>query len=376
MMDARQPKNLEISLLKTIPVPFGNILSSSPSFTMAASVLPGPLHPAVPLVIASCRSAEMLAAKTAKQLSILSSNISTFSGVDTSFSDSETCVRLPADVTGATVFLFQSLYDPASPRPVDQNYMALWVAARALKEWGASSVIAVIPYLAYARQNRPTQGQREPVTARLMADLSAAAGIDRLITFRPHTDQIAAFYRDGAVEQVDSVAFFASIFSPFQGQKDVILVAPDAGAMPFVTAVGRALGVKCAVGSKYRPRAEECVLSEIIGDFTGIRTALVLDDMISSGGTVYKLIRSLYTEKGIEQIYLGVAHNLCLLPARDRLLDLYEHFGLKGVIVTNSIPQTEDFTTLPFIEVIDLSDILATKICQVLSKSEDPISLG
>ena len=313
-------------------------------------------------ILASCRSGDDLARNVTGKLKNLSGDVLYLPSIDFSFSDSETCVRLTSEVSDTPIFLFQSLYDPTSPRSVDQNYMAFLLAARALKEWGASSITGVVPYMAYARQNHPTKGQREPISVRLMADLSTVAGIDRLITFRPHTDGLAAFYRDSTFEQSDSVAFFASIFAPFYNQQDAILVAPDAGAALFVTAVGRLLNLKCAVGSKFRPRAEECVLSEIIGDFNGINTALVLDDMVSSGGTIYKLIRRLREEKGVKQTYLGAAHNLCQEQARERLLDLNAHYGLKGVVFTNSIPQTKSFTMLPFVEVIDLSDLLAEHI--------------
>jgi len=279
--------------------------------------------------------------------------------LDYSFSDSETCVRLAEEVNGSPVFLFQSLFDPTSSRSVDQNYMAFLIAVRALKEWGARMVTGIVPYLAYARQNRPTRGQREPVTARLMADLSDAAGLDGLITFKPHTDGIASFYRDVVFEQPNPVDFFATVFANFYDQTDTILVSPDAGAVPFVTEVGRALRLKCAVGSKYRPRAEECSLAEIIGDFNGIKTAIVLDDMVSSGGTVYNLIRRLRAEKGVEQIYLAAAHNLCLEIAKKRLIELHNDFGLSKVVFTNSIPQTADFLALSFVEIIDLSTIIA-----------------
>jgi ribose-phosphate pyrophosphokinase len=318
-------------------------------------------------VIASCRSGNLLAQKVVAQLRNQIDTLVYLPNIDFSFSDSETCVRLASEVSGLPVFLFQSLYDPTSPRMVDQNYMAFLLAARTFKEWGASSVTGIVPYLAYARQNHPTQGQREPVTASLMADFSAAAGLDRLITFMPHTEEIAAFYKNVAIEQINAVSFFASAFARFYDLPDTILVAPDAGAVPFVTAVGRALKLKCAVGSKFRPHAEECVLSEIIGNFNGINTALVLDDIVSSGGTTYKLIRSLQVDKGVKQIYLGAAHNLCLAAAHERLLELNARYGLEGVVFTNSIPQTDNFTGLPFVEIVDLSDLLTRQIWDSLN---------
>jgi ribose-phosphate pyrophosphokinase len=96
--------------------------------------------------------------------------------VDGQFSDSETFARLSQDVNGGDVYLFQALLDPISGRSVDRNYMAFLIATRAFREWGANHVTGILPYLAYARQDKPTQYEREPATANLMADISIAAG--------------------------------------------------------------------------------------------------------------------------------------------------------------------------------------------------------
>lgn len=113
--------------------------------------------------------------------------------VDGQFSDSETFARLSQDVSGGDVYLFQGLLDPVSEQSVDQNYMAFLIAVRAFREWGANHVTGILPYLAYARQDKPTQYEREPATANLMADMSIAAGIDRLITWHPHSPRSRAF---------------------------------------------------------------------------------------------------------------------------------------------------------------------------------------
>jgi ribose-phosphate pyrophosphokinase len=285
--------------------------------------------------------------------------------IDTRFSDTETCVRLPMHVSGCDVFLFQSVFDPTSDRTIDQNYMAFLIAARTFREHGANHVTGVLPYLAYARQDKPTKFTREPSTARLMADLSIIAGIDRLIVWDPHCDQIRGFYGGLSVSTLESLSLFINEFSRFEGRDDVIAVAPDAGASKFVTHFGRALGIKCAIASKYRPRPEEVIIAEIIGDFEGKKTAIVLDDMISNGGTTHALIEKLVNEKGIEEVYLGASHNLCVGKARERLLDLQANHCLKQVIVTNSIPQTEQFLGLPFVTVRCLSDTLSRTINRI-----------
>jgi len=243
--------------------------------------------------------------------------------------------------------------------------MALLIAARAFREHGANHVTAVFPYLAYGRQDKPTKFMREPTTAKLMADLAVEAGIDQLITWAPHRSQIRGFYGSMPVIMLDSLTLFIEEFQRFQSREDVIAVAPDVGASKFVTYFGRALDLKCAVASKYRPRPEEAEISEIIGDFSGKRIAIVLDDMISSGGTVYSLIKKLVEEQRIEKVYLGASHNLCMETAHRRLSALHTDYHLEKLVVTNSIPQTEAFRTLPFVSVRCLADSLSRTINRI-----------
>lgn len=323
------------------------------------------------LLIAGCCSGSYLSTQVVERYSELLAEAGSQDGIqhlediDSRFSDTETCVRLDAHVSGCDVFLFQAVFDPTSERSIDQNYMAFLIAVRTFREHGANHVTGVLSYLAYARQDKPTKFTREPATARLMADLSIAAGIDRLIVWDPHCDQIRGFYGNIPVSTLESLSLFIEEFGRFKNREDVIAVAPDAGASKFVTHFGRALGIKCAIASKYRPRPEEVVMSEIIGDFEGKKTAVVLDDMVSNGGTIQALVKKLVEEKGIEEVYLGVSHNLCVGEARERLLDLHANNCLKQVIVTNSIPQTEQFQNLPFVTVRCLSDTLARTINRI-----------
>jgi ribose-phosphate pyrophosphokinase len=285
--------------------------------------------------------------------------------IDRRFSDTETCVRLSAHVGGADVFLVQCLFDPAAGRSIDENYMAFLLAVRTFREHGACHITGVLPYLAYGRQDKPTKFTREPTTARLMADLAIAAGIDRLIAWDPHCAQIRGFYGGIPVNPLESLTLFINEFRRFEGRDDVIVVAPDVGASKFVTTVGRALNLKCAIASKDRPRPEEVYIQEVIGDFAGKRTAIILDDVISTGGTLAALVRKLATEKKIGEIYLGISHNLCSTRVRDLLIALNTDFGLREVVVTNSIPQTREFTSLPFVSVRCLSDTLARTINRI-----------
>jgi len=244
------------------------------------------------LLIASCRAGTAMAANIVecyRQYLVEAedeSEILHLTELDYAFSDSELCVRLEQDVSGYDVFLCQSLYDPTTGGNIAENYEAFRIAARTFREWGANHITAVLPYLAYARQDKPTKFKREPTTAKLMADLSVEAGIDRLVVWHPHYPQIHGFYGRIPVDVLEALPLFVNEFRRFEGRDDVIVVAPDVGASKFVTHFSRALNLKSAIASKYRPHPEETVVTEVIGDFKDKHIAIVLDDMISSGGTV------------------------------------------------------------------------------------------
>lgn len=322
-------------------------------------------------MIASCRSGAALAGRVVSRYEDLlaergaAREVPYLEAVDFQFSDGETCVRLGADVSGHDVFLLQALYDPGSDRSVDENYLAFLIAARAFREWGASQVTGVLPYLAYARQDKPTRSKREPTTAELMADLSIEAGVDRLVVWHPHTDRIHGFYGSVPVDGLRPLPFLERIHHAFRGQDGVVAVAPDAGASKLITRFARGLGISSAVAAKHRPQPEEAEVSEIMGDFAGKRVAIVLDDMINTGGTVEATVTKLVEDHGVEEVYLAVSHNLCSREALERITKLHRRYGLKRVVVTDSIPQTKAYTDLGFLKVRSLDDPLARVINRI-----------
>jgi ribose-phosphate pyrophosphokinase len=325
------------------------------------------------ILIASCRSGTYLARRTLARYKELLAESDAEDGllcledVDFQFANGETCVRLNRHVGGYDVFLFQCLIDPAAKdtHSIDHNYLAFLIAARTFCEHGANHVTAVLPYLAYGRQDKPTEFMREPTTARLMADLSIAAGIDQIITWHPHCGQLRGFYGNMPANMLSSLSLFVEAFDRFRNRTDVIGVAPDAGASKLVMTFCRTLGLEGAIASKYRPRTDEAVITQIVGDFTGKKTAIILDDELSTGGTVYALVRMLVEEKGIEHVYYAVSHNRCVPIARERLIELHTDYGLQEVVVTNSIPQTAEFEDLDFFSTQCLSDTLSRTINRV-----------
>ncbi len=321
-----------------------------------------------PLLIASCRSGSYLSERVAERYEQLltqagsKDNVLYLPDIDKRFTDSEACVRLDHHVNGYDVFLFQALFNPNLPFSIDDNYMVFLIAARAFREHGAKHITGILPYLAYSRQDKPTAFKREPITAKLMADLSIIAGVDHFISWEPHCGQIRGFYGSTPVDFLDPLTLFIEEFAEFKEREDVIVVAPDVGASKFVTHFGRAMSINSAIASKYRPEPENVVISEIIGDFRNKKVAIILDDMISNAGTVYALTKKLIKEQLVQEVHIGVSHNLCVGRGLERLQDLYDNYSLKQVVVTNSIPQIPDLSALPFVKVKCLSDSLSRTI--------------
>ncbi len=323
------------------------------------------------LIVAGCRAGDYMASRVVERYKALlqeagsTSDVAFLRNIDSTFRDSETGVRLTEHVGGADVFLLQALMAPGRNMPANHNLMSFLIASRAFREHGANRITAVLPYLTYARQDKPTKFQREPTTARLLADLTRAAGVDRVIAWHPHSNQIHGFYSAMPVNMLDPLTAFNEEFSQFANRDDVIAVAPDAGATKLILHFSREMGINSAIASKQRPRPEESTITDIIGDFRGKRIAVVLDDMIASARTISELVRALVEEKGIEEVQIGTSHNLCLPDTRERLEDLHRRFNLTKVVVTNSIPQTSEFEGLPFLKVRCLSDILCRTINRV-----------
>jgi len=323
------------------------------------------------LLIASCQSGTNLAEKVVElikkaEIGQIESETFKFLGdVDFQFSDGETCVRLNEDVNGRDVFLFQGLKDPTAKRNVDENYMAFLIAVRAFREWGAKRITGVLPYLAYTRQDKPTPGKREPVTAELMANLSVESGIDRLIVWAPHDRRVQGYYGKVPVVALDASPFFLNLYKRFREMDDCVGVAPDAGAADMMISFCKHLGIRCAITSKHRPEPEKANVTDIIGNFEGMKRALILDDMINTGGTVEAAIKKISEDTEIEEIWLGVSHFLGSTQAIERLKNLNQYFGLQGVYVTDSIPTSPAFSELDFTQVFSISKLLSEVIMNV-----------
>ena len=196
----------------------------------------------------------------------------------------------------------------------------------------------------------------------LLAVLCIEAGLDRLVVWAPHDNRVHGFYGKIPVDTLQAIHLFREQYKEKAGQQNVIGVAPDAGAASFMIPFCRKMNLNCAVTAKYRPEPEKTAITDIMGDFNGMDEAIILDDMINTGGTVEAVIKKLSAEKGINTIWLGVSHFLGSSQAVERLIELHEDFGLEEVLVTDSVPAKKEFQELDFVKIISLKEPLADAI--------------
>lgn len=246
------------------------------------------------------------------------------------FSDGEIYVRVNESIRGADVFLIQSLCDP-----VNKNIMELLIMLDACKRASAKSVTAVIPYYAYARQDRKTSG-REAITAKLVADLLATAGATRVLAVDLHTGQLQGFF-NMLVDHVSVIPVLINYIKQLGHTKEeTVIVSPDAGGVERARKFAEKLHCSLAIVDKRRLAHNVAQVENIIGDVNG-KVAFIVDDMIDTAGTITEASKLLLKE-GAKEVYVCASHGLFSGPALERL----EASPIKEIIVANTIPAKEN----------------------------------
>jgi len=246
----------------------------------------------------------------------------------TRFSDGEVFVKVNENVRGADVFVVQ----PTCP-PVNDTLMELLVMIDAFKRASVRRITAVLPYYGYARQDRKSQS-RVPITARLVADLLEAAGVDRVLALDLHAGQIQGFFNI----PVDHL-FAAPVIIDYLGKKDLkdpVIVSPDAGGVERARAIAKRLHAGLAIIDKRREGPNVAVVMYLIGDVAG-KEAVVIDDMIDTAGTLIQAVGAVEREGASRILACGV-HPVLSGPAIERITAS----PLEEVIVTNSIPVSSE----------------------------------
>lgn len=242
----------------------------------------------------------------------------------TPFPDGELIVKLDEDVRGRDVFIIQPTCSP-----VNESLMELLIFIDCARRASAERITAVIPYFGYARQDRKDEG-RVPITAKLAANLIATAGADRVLTIDLHAAQIQGFF-DIPVDNLYAEPVLSRYYAQQQFE-DLVLVSPDVGNVKRARVYAQRLGGDLAIIDKRRTSGADVEVGRIIGDVKGC-TVLMMDDMISTAGTVC-MAAQLCMDKGAKCVYVGATHAVLAGPAAERL----RQAPIKQVLVTDTIP--------------------------------------
>jgi len=266
------------------------------------------------------------------------------------FPDGEINVKIEDSMRGHDVFVIQ----PTSP-PVNEHLMELFIILDALRRASAGRVTAVIPYYGYARKERKTQ-PREPISAKLVANFITLAGADRLLLLDLHAEAIEGFF-DVPTDHLSPHRIFADHLRTL-GLRHITVVAPDAGGGRRAEAVANQLGAPIAFGYKRRASDEEVELIAVSGDVKG-RDCVVVEDIITTGGTISKLARALH-DQGANRVLIAATHPVLTGDAVQRL----KSADVEEVVVTDSVPITPDKLGPP-ITVLSVAPLLAEAIIRV-----------
>ena len=266
------------------------------------------------------------------------------------FSDGEIQVKVDESVRGADVFIIQ----PTST-PVNEHLMELLIMIDAMRRASARRITAVIPYYGYARQDRKTRA-RDPITAKLTANLLFAAGTRRVITMDLHAGQIQGFF-DIPVDHLPGVPILAEYF--MQNKMDnLVVVSPDIGGVTRARDLAERLRVPLAIIDKRRPEPNVAEVTNIIGKIKDKRV-IMIDDIIDTAGTITKGAEALL-EQGVKEIYACCTHPVISGPAVDRL----KNSVIKEVVVTNTIPLSSE-KMFDRVKVLSVAPILGEAIIRV-----------
>lgn len=274
------------------------------------------------------------------------------------FSDGEISVSIGESVRGCDVFVIQS-----TSMPTNDNLMELLVMIDALKRASAGRITAVIPYFGYARQDRKARA-RDPITAKLVADLITTAGADRVLTMDLHAAQIQGFFSI-PVDHLLGVPILAKAIAGEQFIKeagdDLVIVSPDVGSVGRARQMAQKLNKTLAIVDKRRPKANVMEVMNIIGDVKGKR-CLIVDDMIDTAGTITQGAKALVDVGGASDVYACCTHPVLSGPAMDRL----QNSVIKKLFLLDTIELPQDKRVEKFITV-SVAPIFAKAIAAIFA---------
>ncbi len=266
------------------------------------------------------------------------------------FSDGEIDVIIEESVRGDDVFVIQPICSPAN-----ENLMELLVMLDALKRASAQNINVVIPYYGYARKDRKARA-RDPITAKLVADLLTTAGANRIITMDLHADQIQGFF-DIPVDHLVGVPILGRYFKD-KNMDEAVIVSPDMGGVPRARALAEILDSPIAIIDKRRPVDNVAEVMNLVGDVEG-KSAILIDDLIDTAGTI-TLGSEALLNKGAKEVYACCTHPVLSGPAKDRI----KKSPIKEMVVTNTIPIPDD-KNLDKITTLSVASLIGEAILRI-----------
>lgn len=300
--------------------------------------------------VLSGNSNKSLAEAVAKELNLPLSNAEVGK-----FSDGEISITLPQTVRGKDVFIIQS-----TSNPVNDNIMELLIMIDACKRASAGRITAVMPYFGYARQDRKAR-PRDPITAKLVADILTSAGANRVMTMDLHAAQIQGFF-EIPVDHLYGAPLLAKYYKN-KMDGDWVVVSPDMGSVGRARNFASRVDASIAIVDKRRPKANTVEIMNIIGDVKG-KTCLMVDDMIDTAGTICQGAEALM-KNGAKEVYACCTHGVFSGPAMDRITAS----PIKELLVLDTIDMPENVKNNPKIKIASVAKLIAKAITSVYSDS-------
>ena len=275
----------------------------------------------------------------------------------TTFADGEVSVTINETVRGSDVFLVQS-----TCKPVNNNLMELLIMIDACKRASAGRITAVIPYYGYARQDRKAKG-RDPISAKLVADMIVAAGADRVLTMDLHAAQIQGFFNIPVDVLLGNPVFVRYYLKKFEHPEDMCVVSPDVGSVARARAFANKMGMGLAIVDKRREKANQCEVMNVIGDVKG-KKCILFDDMVDTAGSLCNAARAI-SEKGATEVYACATHGVMSGPAIQRIVDS----PIVEMTFLNTIPLSDEALACGKVKVLDVSGMFAEAIQRTYDES-------